>query len=91
LEDVTVVEGRDHLKARVGRRLVEAMDDEGWSIQRLASTLGVDRRDVRRWRNGQVEPVYRIREIAFHLNRDVGWFYEDRVGEDDDEQTEDAA
>lgn len=79
---VTVVEDRDRVKAYVAARLVVGMDEAAMSISRLADVLGVDRSDVRRWRNGKVFPAYKIHSIADALGKPVDWFFPPRDEDD---------
>lgn len=70
------MQGREQTRRLVGRKLVRAMGDAGIDNRTLADRLGVDRRELRRWRNGEVEPIYYIRRIAYHLDKPTWWFYQ---------------
>lgn len=50
-----------------------------------ARTLEVPERAIRRWRKGVVTPSWRnLCRLAVLFGREPGWFYVDRVDENDD-------
>ena len=66
------------LTATIGRNITAAREGAQMSKGQLARAVGVDRRAVTRWEQGQHRPTdTNLVLIAELYGRDLGWFYSD--------------
>lgn len=67
----------------VGRRIREAMADDGAGQLEMVRRTGISRQQMREYMNGLVMPNYRnLGKIAVALNRDIRWFLSEAEGAD---------
>ena len=66
--------------ATLGRRIQIARKDAGYTVRRLADTLGVDPRTVARWQSDDSDPsIETLGQIARVLGKSPAFFLEERV------------
>ena len=62
-------------KKRVGERIAQARDAQGWTQAQLANRLGdsIDSGSISRWETGRVFPEQHLEELAAALGVDVSY------------------